>query len=126
MNFVKSSLLKKYNSQTIDQLTKALRELVPNCGMPVYTSIDLRDSGTRLVAVDVNLFPAGFNNLSVSSIERAVKEFKNFLATKLPQKTIWKLGLVPESHTNNEGYLYHLLTLKNLLEKAGAELRLAW
>ena len=126
MSFVRSILLKKYNSQTLERLTKALKELVPNCGMPLYTSIDLRDSGTRLVAVDVNLFPAGFNNLSASSIERAVKEFKNFLVTKLPQKTTWKLGLVPESHTNNEGYLYHLLTLKNLLEKAGAELRLAW
>jgi hypothetical protein len=74
----------------------------------------------------VNLFPAGFNNLSASSIEKGVKEFKSFLEAKLPQKTNWKLGLVPESHTNNEGYLYHLLTLKNLLEKAGAELRLAW
>lgn len=126
MSFVRSILFKKYNSQTLERLTKALKELIPNCGMPLYTSIDLRDSGTRLVAVDVNLFPAGFNNLSAPSMDRAVKEFRSFLEAKLPQKTTWKLGLVPESHTNNEGYLYHLLMLKSLLEKAGAELRLAW
>jgi glutamate--cysteine ligase len=126
VSFAESILLKKYNPQILDKLIAALRDLVPNCGMPLYTSIDLRDSGSRLVAVDVNLFPAGFNNLSAAAIEKGVSEFRSFLETKLPEKSSWKLGLVPESHTNNEGYLYHLLTLKALLEKAGAELRLAW
>ncbi len=126
MSFVKSTLLKKYNPQILEKLTEALKALIPNCGMPLYTSIDLRDSGSRLVAVDVNLFPAGFNNLSNIAIEKGAKEFRDFLQAKLPQKSSWKLGLVPESHTNNEGYLYHLLTLKSLLEKAGAEIRLAW
>jgi glutamate--cysteine ligase len=29
---------------------------------PVYGSVDLRNSGFKLAPVDMNLFPAGFNN----------------------------------------------------------------
>ena len=33
---------------------------------PVYGSVDLRNSGFKLAPVDMNLFPAGFNNLNPS------------------------------------------------------------
>ncbi|MGB9150851.1 MAG: glutamate--cysteine ligase, partial [Burkholderiales bacterium] len=31
---------------------------------PLYTSVDLRNSGFKLAPVDTNLFPGGFNNLN--------------------------------------------------------------
>src|SRR4051812_39195499 len=101
----KSELLKRYSSKVLEEATAHLYSLVPTCGMPVYSSIDLRDSGTRLVAVDVNLFPGGFNNLNSNSIGRATQEMKAALKEKLKKDSDWKIGLVPESHTNNEGYL---------------------
>ena len=119
MSFVKSILLKKYNSQILERLTKALKELVPNCGMPLYTSIDLRDSGTRLVAVDVNLFPAGFNNLSPSERVRAEQTTKEFF-TKY-HTAVKRILIIAEDHTRNLYYLENLDCLKNIIRGAGFE-----
>jgi len=52
-----------------------------------YNSVDLRHAGFKVAPVDTNCFPAGFNNLSSQSKERAkiiVKSFfeKNFPAAK--------------------------------------------
>ena len=125
--FGKESKLKsKYSLKTFVDARAALDALVPKCGMPLYSSIDIRDSGDKIVAVDVNLFPAGFNNLSPHSWENASQEFKKFFELKLKNPGPWKIGLLPESHTNNEGYLRNVLALIHIFEKAGAEIKLAW
>lgn len=121
-----SSLLTKYTPKILEEANKQLFSLVPTCGMPLYTSIDLRDSGTRIVAVDVNLFPAGFNNLGAGSLANAVTQMKLALQEKLKRPGPWKIGLVPESHTNNEGYLMNLQALIRILSEAGAEVKLGW
>lgn len=126
LNFKKSLLVDKYSQSVIAKAKEVVRSLVPSCGMPLYSSIDLRDSGSRLVAVDVNLFPAGFNNLSEESILNSSEGLKVFLEKKLKKKAPWKVGLVPESHTNNEGYLQNLLALKKMILMSGAEFKLAW
>lgn len=120
-----SPLSKKYDADTLKRARAFLSSLVPKCGMPIYTSIDIRDSGDRIVAVDVNLFPAGFNNLNAESVAKASEEMKNFFTLKL-KGSGWKIGLLPESHTNNEGYLKNVLTLVQILTQAGAEVRVAW
>ncbi|MEZ4813884.1 MAG: glutamate--cysteine ligase [Bdellovibrionota bacterium] len=127
MTLSKSSILsQKYSRETLIQARAALDTLVPSCGMPIYTSIDLRDSGDRIVAVDVNLFPAGFNNLNAEALRKASEEMKTFLKKKMKSAGPWKLGLLPESHTNNEGYLKNILALKQVIQNAGAELKVAW
>jgi glutamate--cysteine ligase len=85
----------------------------------VYTSVDLRHSGLRLVPVDTNLFPAGFNNLSPSGAARAGRYFKAFLSEHYPQAK--KILLIPENHTRNLSYLQNLWRLKEILTDAGAE-----
>lgn len=124
--YIPSTLSKKYSSETLSKARELLSSLVPKCGMPIYTSIDIRDSGNRIVAVDVNLFPAGFNNLAQESLAKAESEIKNFLSLKLKSKSGWKIGLLPESHTNNEGYLKNVFTLSQIFKNAGAELKIAW
>lgn len=45
---------------------------------PFYSSIDLRNSGYKIVPVDANLFPAGFNNLSEESRTMAARLIKSY------------------------------------------------
>ncbi|MBL7055443.1 glutamate--cysteine ligase [Candidatus Woesearchaeota archaeon] len=83
--------------------------------MPVYSSFDIRDNGTKASIVDSNLFPAGFNNLSWESSKLASEYFKRFLPTLCKSKNIL---IVPEAHTRNLFYLSNLNSLKKILEDA--------
>jgi len=91
---------------------KEERSKVP---MPVYSSFDIRDNGTKASIVDSNLFPAGFNNLSWESCKLASEYFKIFLPTLCKTKNIL---IVPEAHTRNLFYLSNLNSLKKILEDA--------
>lgn len=84
---------------------------------PIYGSVDLRNAGFKLAPIDMNLFPAGFNNLNPDFLSVAVSAAeKNILAIHPSAK---KLLIVPESHTRNLFYWENIKTLKNILEKAG-------
>ncbi len=86
---------------------------------PVYASVDLRHSGHKIVPVDTNLFPAGFNNLSKAARGRSAIGFKRHLAQYFPAAK--KVLLLAENHTRNLGYLENLHVLSGLLTQAGAE-----
>ena len=43
---------------------------------PFYTSVDVRNAGFKLAPVDTNLFPGGFNNLTVEMLPLAVHRQK--------------------------------------------------
>src|ERR1700735_2361723 len=51
---------------------------------PVYGSVDLRNAGFKLAPVDMNLFPAGFNNLN-----------KDFLPLSIEAATVAIKRVVP-------------------------------
>jgi len=87
-----------------------------------YSSVDLRHSGLRLVPVDTNLYPAGFNNLSPASRARASRFIARFLEEQYPDAK--RVAIIPENHTRNLGYLENLATLLSLFENAGVEVRL--
>lgn len=127
MSLLKNSILsQKYSLETLKKARSVLDSLVKKCGMPIYSSIDIRDSGDRIVAVDVNLFPAGFNNLTPEALLKASEELKVFFTERLKKPSPWKIGFLPESHTNNEGYLKNVLALIQAMQKAGAEVQTAW
>ncbi|MBN66471.1 MAG: glutamate--cysteine ligase [Rickettsiales bacterium] len=89
---------------------------------PFYSSVDLRHSGHKLVPVDTNLFPAGFNNLSPSACIRAVEQIKCYIAAQsVPIKSVL---ILPENHTRNTGYIDNLAALYGLIEQAGLEVRI--
>lgn len=87
----------------------------------ITTSVDLRHSGVKIVPVDTNLFPAGFNHLSPAARGRASAAFARALAPYHAQKVL----ILAESHTRNQGYIDNLYALKLCLEGAAVEVAIA-
>jgi len=82
-----------------------------------YNSLDLRHSGFKIAPVDVNCFPAGFNNLSSASKEIAKKNVADFFNKKFP--TANKIAIIPENHTRNLRYLENILALQEIVADGG-------
>ncbi|NUY39702.1 glutamate--cysteine ligase [Wolbachia endosymbiont of Litomosoides brasiliensis] len=89
--------------------------------LPFYSSIDLRNSGYKIVPVDANLFPAGFNNLSEMSKATAAKLMRSYFKEK--QCKYKRVLIIPESHTRNKMYIENVLAIKMILQQAGFETR---
>lgn len=88
---------------------------------PFYGSIDLRNAGFKLAPIDMNLFPAGFNNLNPDLLSHSVMAAQNAILTIAPKAK--KILVIPESHTRNLFYWANVKTLQTILESAGFELR---
>lgn len=93
-------------------------------GFPIYSSFDIRDAGFKVGPVDANIFPAGFNNICRVDQESAVDVAKTFLDEHYSKDTR-KLVLLTEEHTQNPYYWDNVWVLKNILEGAGRQVRLA-
>jgi glutamate--cysteine ligase len=89
---------------------------------PFYGSVDLRNAGFKLAPVDTNLFPAGFNNLNPAFLPLCVQAVQAAIEHLCPNAR--RLIIVPESHTRNLFYLESLATLKEIIEKAGLQVRI--
>lgn len=89
---------------------------------PFYTSVDLRNAGFKVAPVDTNLFPAGFNNLNPAFEGLCIQAIQSAMERVYPSAT--RLLLIPESHTRNTYYLENLTTLRDLIKRAGYEVRI--
>jgi glutamate--cysteine ligase len=89
---------------------------------PVYGSVDLRNAGFKLAPVDMNLFPAGFNNLNPDFLPLCIQAVQD--TVEKCQTDITRILLVPENHTRNLFYLENLHTLQEIILKAGFEVRI--
>lgn len=87
-----------------------------------YTSVDLRHSGKRLAPVDTNLYPAGFNNLSIAARGRASRYAQH--AIHEANAAAKNILIVPENHTRNLAYLENLFVLQGILAQGGYEVRI--
>jgi glutamate--cysteine ligase len=85
--------------------------------MPFYASVDIRDAGWKVAAVDANAYPAGFNNVSKNQQAHLAEHLLEWLANEHPNVE-W-LHIWPESHTRNKGYVENLLVLRDLLSSGG-------
>ncbi len=90
---------------------------------PIYSSFDIRDSGMKVTPVDANIFPAGFNNICDVDKENAPVIFKQYLQEKYPE--LRQLVVLAEEHTANTYYWENVYTIKNLIESAGYQVRVA-
>lgn len=86
---------------------------------PIYSSVDIRESSTKFAPVDMNIYPAGFNNLCLLDLDYSSGIFKEILEHDFPQLEIKTIGIIPESHTKNLFYLDHLAYLQKSLSDAG-------
>lgn len=89
---------------------------------PFYGSVDLRNAGFKLAPVDTNLFPAGFNNLNQAFLPLCVQAVQAAIEHICPNAR--RLIIIPESHTRNLFYLESLATLRDIIEKAGLQVRI--
>ncbi len=88
---------------------------------PVYASVDLRNAGFKLAPVDTNLFPAGFNNLNPAFTPLCIQALQSAIEHDCP--TAMRVLIIAESHTRNKFYLESVATLRDLVAKAGFEVR---
>ena len=102
------------NRELITNWMSKKRSEVP---IPIYGSVDIRDSGWKVAVVDANHFPAGFNNISDQDVERLSTLLKEHILRQNPECK-W-VHLYPESHTRNQGYIENVATIKRLIENGG-------
>jgi glutamate--cysteine ligase len=69
--------------------------------VPIYASVDLRNSGFKLAPVDTNLFPGGFNNLNPDFLPLCVLAAQSAIEKICPDAR--GVLLIPENHTQ---YVY--------------------
>ncbi|QQR80407.1 MAG: glutamate--cysteine ligase [Deltaproteobacteria bacterium] len=109
----KTSEIKKWSEQQ--------RSLLGSIPPPIYTSVDIRNSGHKMAVVDTNIYPAGFNNLCDTFADRASEEFKNYLRVWAPAAR--KILIYPEEHTRNLYYWKNIAALSKILTSAGFEVK---
>lgn len=83
-----------------------------------YSSIDIRHSNHKIVPVDMNIFPGGFNNLTdqfLLSAQTAIQHYFKEIGLK-PDSTIL---LFVENHTRNQFYISNIKILSKLIESVG-------
>lgn len=98
------------------------RQAFQNKPTLITSSVDVRNAGFKIAPVDTNLFPAGFNNLSIDSYPLAIQALQ-FTIEKFHQKC-QKILIIPENHTRNPHYFESLHVLSSLLMKAGFEIQI--
>lgn len=114
--------------KSIDNLNRLFAErtsevedwIAKKCGsvsVPLYTSVDLRVSQFKIAPVDTNIFPAGFNNLSLDCRERAALLFREYFSKHYPG--LKRVLVVPELHTKNPYYWENVHVLQTILLSAG-------
>lgn len=91
---------------------------------PFYSSFDIRDSGFKIVPVDANIFPAGFNNICAQDKESAADLVGQYFKKHYPCG-IKKVLILTEEHTQNPYYWDNVKTLKDLISENEIEVRLA-
>ena len=109
---IKTDIHKKIISNK-SQLNAWFAEKEKEVFFPFYSSVDLRDSGSKIVPVDANLFPAGFNNICEvdrDNIPPIMSQYiQQFYGT---QK---KIILLTEEHSQNLYYWDNVYMLKEML-----------
>ena len=108
----------RYEAQALKWYEEKSRE-IPH---PFYSGFDIRDSSHKVVPVDANVFPAGFNNLSEGDQDQTARLMDRYLKRHHPSAK--NILLLTEEHTHNRYYWNNVLTLKALIEKGGCQVTL--
>jgi len=101
------------------ELESWFKEQASQLVLPPYSSADIRDASFKVCPVDLNLFPAGYNNLHPHYFAAAVDAWRELLVARYPEAHL--VCIIPESHTRNRFYLQNVTTLSRLLKEAGYE-----
>ena len=97
------------------------RQQFLNTPPPVYGSVDLRNAGFKLAPVDMNLYPAGFNNLNPELLPLAIQSAQALISQRYPR--CQSIVIIPENHSRNLFYWENVWTLLSILRNAGFSVR---
>lgn len=106
-----------------DQVEAWFTAQLARCDPLPYASVDIRNAGFKIAAVDTNCFPAGFNNLSPRAYQQARAALQRYLSGRVAQDQV--IALLAESHSRNLFYYESLAVLHQLIAEAGFTVRLA-
>jgi glutamate--cysteine ligase len=106
-------------SENWPQIQAFLESALEGHRPPVYLSSDVRDAHYKTASVDINAFPAGFNNLCPHDRSHAATAMRDYMDTHHP--AVRHLLLLPENHTRNPYYLHNVQHLNRILDEAGID-----
>ncbi|WP_092401734.1 MULTISPECIES: glutamate--cysteine ligase [Candidatus Ichthyocystis] len=89
---------------------------LPGEKLPIYCSVDIRHSGSKIAVIDTNLFPAGFNNIHQYNWQLCADALKSALEHEAKEQAVL---IVTEDHTRNRAYLENIYSLNKLIKMAG-------
>ncbi len=124
MPFTRTELHKKILSKQ-DPICEWFSAKAKNAFIPIYSSYDVRDAGYKVANVDANIYPAGFNNICPTDKETSIDLMRHYLEEKY-SKDLKRILLVTEEHTQNPYYWDNVVTIKDLIESAGKEVRVGF
>lgn len=111
--------LDQFVTKNWNELNEYLNKKEKEVPLPIYSSVDIRESKNKYAPVDHNIYPAGFNNLCMLDLDATAPVFNRCFNTITENpKTI---GIIPESHTKNLFYLDHLALLSKVIRDSGFE-----
>ncbi len=123
MPFTRTELHKKILSKK-DPICEWFTTKSKNAFIPIYSSYDVRDAGYKVANVDANIYPAGFNNICPTDKETSIDLMRKYL--DLNYKDLKRILLVTEEHTQNPYYWDNVVTIKDLIESAGKQVRVGF
>ncbi len=88
---------------------------------PIFSSLDIRNSGFKIAHVDANLFPAGFNNLSGTGKDLLAKNVAKYLGKHFTDAK--NILIYVENFTRNLKYIESINVIKESIENAGCNVR---
>lgn len=115
-----SKLLNKYEA-----IVDFFKSKMASCKFPVYTSIDIRDSGFKVAPVDANVYPAGFNNICDVDRENAPDIFYEYIRKHYGQNC-QNILLLTEENTKNLFYWDNISAIATMIEEAGFKCKVSF
>lgn len=106
-----------------NKINQYIDSKMSNSPVPFYSSVDIRESKTKYAPVDLNFYPAGFNNLCQLDLDSSMPHFEKAIRERSPRGN--NIAIIVESHTKNLFYLDHLAYLQQTLKASGFNIYLA-
>ena len=98
--------LEQFVTENLNAINRYIDKQQSQIPMPIYSSVDIRESKDKFAPVDNNLYPAGFNNICKLDLDACESDFAHIINEIAPGITA--VGILPEAHTKNTFYLDHL------------------
>lgn len=111
--------------RNLDKIEGWFREIRKEVDVPFYSSYDVRDSGAKVVNIDANIYPAGFNNICPTDRESCGPLVKSYVERHYGSHAR-RILILSEEHTQNPYYWDNVAVLKGLVEDAGLEAKIAF